>query len=75
MIFSILSWYATTWLQGTRGEICGGFSDAAWGRPSGKSHYVPSERAFLFTLFNHQELPPTQFHLVKKPFAICYHPE
>jgi hypothetical protein len=60
---------------GSRGEICGGFSDAAWGRPPGKSHYVASERAFLFTLYNHQDLPPTQFHLVKKPFAICYHPE
>lgn len=61
--------------QGARGEICGGFSDAAWGRPPGKNHYLPSERAFLFTLYNHQDQPPTQFHLVKKPFAICYHPE
>ncbi|KAJ3661928.1 hypothetical protein Zmor_006301 [Zophobas morio] len=60
---------------GPRGEICGGFSDAAWGRPPGKSHYVASERAFLFTLCNHHDLPPTQFHLVKKPFAICYHPD
>ncbi|KAG5888228.1 hypothetical protein JTB14_035577 [Gonioctena quinquepunctata] len=60
---------------GARGEICGGFSDAAWGRPPGKSHYVLSERAFLFTLHNHQDLPPTQFHVVKKPFAICYHPD
>ncbi|KAJ8931232.1 hypothetical protein NQ314_015876 [Rhamnusium bicolor] len=48
---------------GARGEICGGFSDAAWGRPPGKNHYVLSERAFLFTLYNHQGLPPTQFHL------------
>ncbi|KAF7271972.1 hypothetical protein GWI33_015208 [Rhynchophorus ferrugineus] len=60
---------------GTRGEICGGFSDAAWGRPMGKSYYVAADRAFLFTLYNHQDLPPTQFHLVKKPYAICYHPD
>ncbi|CAH1165789.1 unnamed protein product [Phyllotreta striolata] len=60
---------------GTRGEICGGFSDAVWGRPQGKSHYIHSERAFIFTLYNHQDVSPTQFHLVKKPFAICYHPD
>ncbi|XP_044735240.1 uncharacterized protein LOC123297581 [Chrysoperla carnea] len=61
---------------GGRGDVCGGFSDAAWGRPtSGKSYYTAAEKAFLFTLHNHQELPPTQFHLYKKPFAICYHPD
>nr|CAI5821948.1 unnamed protein product [Callosobruchus analis] len=60
---------------GVRGEICGGFSDTAWERSSGKSHYAASERAFLFTLCNHQNLPPTQFHIIKKPFAICYHPD
>jgi hypothetical protein len=74
MFFFLINYIICNY-QGPRGEICGGFSDAAWGRPPGKSHYVASERAFLFTLYNHQDLPPTQFHLVKKPFAICYHPD
>ncbi|XP_066138937.1 serine-enriched protein isoform X3 [Euwallacea fornicatus] len=62
-------------LYGARGEICGGFTDSAWARPPGKSRYIAADRAFLYTLCNHQDLPPTQFHLIKKPFAICYHPE
>ncbi|KAK9880745.1 hypothetical protein WA026_013067 [Henosepilachna vigintioctopunctata] len=62
-------------ILGSRGEICGGFSDVAWGRPSGKSQYIASDKAFLFTLHNHQDLPPTKFHIVKKSFAICYHPD
>ncbi|XP_033208549.1 uncharacterized protein LOC117167604 [Belonocnema kinseyi] len=60
---------------GTRGEICGGFSDVPWGKTNAKGHYVHSEKAFLFTLTNNQDLPPTKFDIVKKPFAICYHPD
>nr|XP_022903631.1 uncharacterized protein LOC111415957 [Onthophagus taurus]XP_022903632.1 uncharacterized protein LOC111415957 [Onthophagus taurus] len=60
---------------GTRGEICGGFSDVAFKRPQGKTHYLASDKAFLFTIYNHQNVPPTQFHIVKKTFAICYNPE
>lgn len=34
-----------------------------------------SEKAFIFTLTNNQDVPPTKYDLVKKPFALCYHPE
>lgn len=60
---------------GTRGEICGGFSDAPWGKTNAKGHYISSEKAFLFTLTNNQDVPPTKYEIVKKPFAICYHPD
>lgn len=63
-------------MKGSRGEICGGFSDIPWGLPSAKGHhYTPSDKAFLFSLINNQDTPPTKFEIVKKPFAICYHPE
>ncbi|XP_073968405.1 serine-enriched protein isoform X2 [Rhodnius prolixus] len=62
-------------ITGSCGEICGGFSDVPWGKTNLKGHYVPSERAFLFTLANNQDIPPTKFEIVKKPFAVCYHPD
>ncbi|XP_054286059.1 uncharacterized protein LOC129002348 [Macrosteles quadrilineatus] len=62
-------------VTGARGEVCGGFSDVPWGKTNTKSHYIPSDRAFLFTLANNQDLPPTKYNIVKKPFAICYHPD
>ncbi|XP_067122453.1 kelch-like protein 1 [Centruroides vittatus] len=60
---------------GTRGELCGGFSDVPWGKTSGRWRYVPSEKAFLFTLVNNVDVPPTKFDVVKKIFAIAHHPE
>ncbi|XP_065162443.1 uncharacterized protein [Atheta coriaria] len=61
---------------GAKGEICGGFSDAAWETQPGKSHhYATSDKAFLFTLCNNKDVPPTQFHIKKKTVAICYHPD
>nr|XP_018913693.1 PREDICTED: uncharacterized protein LOC109041728 [Bemisia tabaci] len=62
-------------VSGNRGEVCGGFSDVPWGKSTKGSHYIPSEKAFLFSLSNNQDLPPTKYDIVKKPFAICYHPE
>uniref|UniRef100_A0A146KZ69 BTB/POZ domain-containing protein 19 n=3 Tax=Lygus hesperus TaxID=30085 RepID=A0A146KZ69_LYGHE len=62
-------------VRGTCGEICGGMSDVPWGKTNLKGHYVPSERAFLFTLSNNQDQPPIKFDIVKKPFGICYHPD
>ncbi|CAG5102608.1 Similar to BTBD19: BTB/POZ domain-containing protein 19 (Homo sapiens) [Cotesia congregata] len=59
----------------SRGEICGGFSDVAWDKTSAKGHYISAEKAFLFTLTNNQDVPPTKYDLIKKPFAICYHPD
>ncbi|XP_032681890.1 uncharacterized protein LOC116849136 isoform X2 [Odontomachus brunneus] len=59
---------------GMRGEICGGFSDSPWSKPA-KAHYVSSEKAFLFTLANNEDVPPTKFDIVKKSFATCHHPD
>lgn len=57
-------------------DICGGYSDVPWGtHMNSKGHYIPSEKAFLFTLCNSQGQAPTKFDIIKKPFAICYHPE
>ncbi|KMR02176.1 btb poz domain-containing protein 9 [Lasius niger] len=61
--------------KGMRGEICGGFSDVAWGKTNSKAQYIASEKSFLFTLTNNQDIPPTKFEIVKKSFAICYHPD
>lgn len=61
--------------MGARGEICGGFSDVPWGKTNTKGHYIPSEKAFLFTLSNNHDMPPTKYDIVKKMFAICYHPD
>lgn len=61
--------------QGQHGEICGGFSDVPWGKTTMKGRYVASDKAFLFTLVNNQDIPPAKFPVVKKMFAICYHPE
>lgn len=61
-------------VQGSRGEINGGFSDVAWAKTNRKGGYIHSERSFLFAL-NREGEPPTKYDIVKKPYAICYHPE
>lgn len=60
--------------QSSRGEISGGFTDVPWAKTNRKGGYIHSERSFLFTLYNEQE-PPTKYDIIKKPYAICYHPE
>lgn len=60
--------------QSFRGEISGGFTDVPWAKTNRKGGYIHSERSFLFTLYNEQE-PPTKYDIIKKPYAICYHPE
>lgn len=60
--------------QSLRGEISGGFTDVPWAKTNRKGGYIHSERSFLFTLYNEQE-PPTKYDIIKKPYAICYHPE
>lgn len=63
-----------TIVLGSRGKISGGFSDVPWAKTSRKGGYTHSERAFLFSLNNGSE-PPTKYDIIKKPYAICYHPE
>lgn len=60
--------------QSDRGEISGGLTDVPWAKTNRKGGYIHSERSFLFTLYNEQE-QPTKYNIIKKPYAICYHPE
>lgn len=47
----------------------------AWAKTSRKGVYIQSERAFLFALNAGVAESPLKFDIVKKPYAICYHPE
>ncbi|KAM7357660.1 uncharacterized protein ACRADG_002930 isoform 1-T3 [Cochliomyia hominivorax] len=60
---------------GSHGEISGGFTDVAWAKTSRKGVYIHSERAFLFALNAGVAESPLKFDIVKKPYAICYHPD
>lgn len=61
---------------GQNGLLCGGFSDVPWGKSpsnSNRGRYVSSEKAFLFTLINNVDMPPTKFEVSKKMFAVVHH--
>lgn len=60
---------------GHRGEISGGFTDVAWTQSNRNGSYIHSEKAFLFTLNPNGTDAPLRFDILKKPYAICYHPE
>lgn len=60
--------------QAVNGYISGGFTDVPWAKTNRKGGYIHSDRSFLFSLSTEQ-VPPTKFDIVKKPYAICYHPE
>ncbi|XP_037936572.1 uncharacterized protein LOC119670399 [Teleopsis dalmanni] len=60
---------------GSRGEISGGFTDVAWAKTNRKGGYIHSERAFLFALNPSGDDTPIKFEIIKKPYAICYHPD
>ncbi|KAJ2944108.1 hypothetical protein O0L34_g18073 [Tuta absoluta] len=53
-----------------RGAPIGGFSEVPW-TSGGAAGYLPADRAFLFALAD----PPAKYPLVKKPVALCYHPD
>ncbi|RVE51377.1 hypothetical protein evm_003932 [Chilo suppressalis] len=57
----------------SRGEVIGGYCEAAWGS-AGAGGYVAAPRGFLFTLGSPPS-PPATYPLVKKPFALCSHPD
>nr|XP_034831315.1 BTB/POZ domain-containing protein 19 [Maniola hyperantus] len=57
-------------VQLSRGAVIGGFCSAAWAG-GGAGGYVSAERAFLFALTD----TPQRHALVKKAFALCYHPD
>uniref|UniRef100_A0A182SMJ1 Probable small nuclear ribonucleoprotein E n=1 Tax=Anopheles maculatus TaxID=74869 RepID=A0A182SMJ1_9DIPT len=58
----------------SNGAISGGFTDVAFAKTNRKGGYLHSEKAFLFAL-NYNNEPSTKFDIVKKPYAICYHPD
>ncbi|XP_072947341.1 serine-enriched protein [Epargyreus clarus] len=58
-------------VQLPRGEVIGGFSEVAWAGGGAGAGYAAAERALLFALAD----PPARYPLVKKPFALCYHPD
>ncbi|XP_068618573.1 BTB/POZ domain-containing protein 19 [Battus philenor] len=57
-------------VQLQRGEVIGGFCEAGWAA-GGAGGYVPAERGLLFSLAD----PPARYPLLKKPFALCHHPD
>lgn len=73
-------------IMGSKGQICGGFTDVPWAVPppssnhqissSGKGRYIASERAFLFGLVDSfGRVCPRRYDIAKKTFALCYHYE
>jgi hypothetical protein len=61
-------------LQGTRGEISGGFTDVAFTKTNRKGGYIHGERCFLFALSSQQaNFQVAKFDVVKKPYSICYY--
>ncbi|XP_076316734.1 BTB/POZ domain-containing protein 9 isoform X2 [Tachypleus tridentatus] len=60
---------------GPHGGMCGGFSDVPWGKTGGRGRYFPSDKAFIFSLINSADVPPTKFEVTKKMFAIAHHPD
>ncbi|KPJ02187.1 putative small nuclear ribonucleoprotein E [Papilio xuthus] len=57
-------------VQLQRGEVIGGYCEAGWAA-GGAGGYVSAERAMLFSLAE----PPARYPLLKKPFALCHHPD
>lgn len=60
---------------GQRGEISGGFTDVPWVKPNRQGGFIHSEKSFLFTLNPNGSDAPVKYEILKKPYAICYHPE
>ncbi|XP_054168086.1 uncharacterized protein LOC128965417 [Oppia nitens] len=61
-------------ILGSSGHLCGGFSDVPWAKTCvTRGRYMASDKAFLFTLLNSSDIPPTKFSIVKKMFAIAHH--
>lgn len=63
-----------TVVLGTNGDLCGGFSDQPWRSDIPRGKYMPSKRAFLFTLVNSEGVPPTKFDVTHPKYATLHHP-
>ena len=63
-----------TIVKGVSGNLCGGFSDVAWSSPNNAhGRFLPSHRAFLFTLYNKQDVPPMKFDVTNSKLATIHH--
>jgi TLD len=61
-------------VQGSRGDISGGFTEVAFTKNSRKGGYINSDRSFLFALHSPQpNFQIAKYDVVKKPYSICYH--
>ncbi|XP_059050682.1 uncharacterized protein LOC131845620 [Achroia grisella] len=64
--------------QVSRGEVVGGYSEVSWAA-GGAGGYTAADHAFLFSLpaggSQATTATPQRFPLVKKAFALCYHPD
>lgn len=63
-----------TVVLGTNGNLCGGFSDQPWRSDIPRGKYMPSKRAFLFTLINSEGTPPSKFDVTHPKYATLHHP-
>ena len=61
-------------IRADTGNVGGGYTDIPWSKPQGKGKYVPSEKSFLFSLYNPGG-SPTKFDIKKKLFAVSHHPD
>ncbi|XP_068752362.1 serine-enriched protein-like [Montipora capricornis] len=58
----------------SNGSLCGGFSDQPWQSDIPRGKYIPSDRAFLFTLINPESVPPSKFDVTHPKYATLHHP-
>lgn len=63
-----------TVILGSNGNLCGGFSDQPWRSDIPRGIYMPSTRAFLFTLTNSEGVPPSKFDVTHPKYATLHHP-
>jgi hypothetical protein len=66
VLFFIHRFKVNSIISGSPRWNCVEFSDVPWGKTNTKGHYIPSVKAFLFTLSNNEDMPPTKYDIVKK---------
>lgn len=63
-------------IAGENGHLCGGFTDIPWSKTAAsRGRYVSSDKTFLFSLINNEDVQPTKFEVRKRMFAVAHHPD
>ncbi|EDV26879.1 expressed hypothetical protein [Trichoplax adhaerens] len=62
-------------VRGPDDNLCGGFSDQPWSRKGASGSYTRSSKAFIFTLTNQQDMPPSRFDITQEKYALVYDEE